>query len=254
MIYEKLPIVFLSTLATEKNDSINSQIATYILNHLEELKNIGITQMAKECNVAISSISRFCKDIGLEDYAELKELLLSTNFYFQQNSKDMSASERLNQYTLKVVSSINMVSSSIDMNSIIRLCNDLKQYQKVSVFGLFKAAFAALSLQGDLLMLGKKVYTHMSYTQQIEYIKQTSQDDLLIIFSYTGSYFDYPNLRRLKQRLKNPKIWVVASQKNEELDFVDDWIIFDSLQDQNSHPYQLQFIAGLIAQEYSNMI
>ena len=34
MLYGKLPIVFLSTLASEKKDSTNSQIATYLLNHL----------------------------------------------------------------------------------------------------------------------------------------------------------------------------------------------------------------------------
>mgnify|MGYP000512344402 CR=1 FL=1 len=73
MIYDKLPIVFLSTLVSEKNGSTNSQIAAYILNHLEEVQNLGIKEIAKECNVAVSSISRFCKEVGLRDFAELKE-------------------------------------------------------------------------------------------------------------------------------------------------------------------------------------
>ena len=42
MLCGKLPIVFLSTLASEKKDSTNSQIATYLLNHLDDIKNIGI--------------------------------------------------------------------------------------------------------------------------------------------------------------------------------------------------------------------
>ncbi len=53
MIYDKLPIVFLSTLVSEKNGSTNSQIAAYILNHLEEVQNLGIKEIAKECNVAV---------------------------------------------------------------------------------------------------------------------------------------------------------------------------------------------------------
>ena len=48
MIYDKLPIVFLSTLVSEKNGSTNSQIAAYILNHLEEVQNLGIKEIAKE--------------------------------------------------------------------------------------------------------------------------------------------------------------------------------------------------------------
>ena len=38
MIYGKLPVVFLSTIASEKKGSTNSVIASYILDHLEEMK------------------------------------------------------------------------------------------------------------------------------------------------------------------------------------------------------------------------
>ena len=61
MIYDKLPIVFLSTIASEKKDSTNSQIASYILDHLDQVQNMGIKEMAEACHVAVSSISRFCK-------------------------------------------------------------------------------------------------------------------------------------------------------------------------------------------------
>ncbi|WRK52850.1 hypothetical protein SD457_21905 [Coprobacillaceae bacterium CR2/5/TPMF4] len=111
MIYDKLPIVFLSTIASEKKDSTNSQIASYILDHLDELQNIGIKKMASECSVAISSISRFCKEIGLRDFAELKELLLSTDLYFEEQSTLKSPKDRLHDYSKKVKQSIEMVGS-----------------------------------------------------------------------------------------------------------------------------------------------
>ena len=65
MIYGKLPVVFLSTIASEKNGSTNCVIATYILEHLDEMQDIGIKEIAKKFNVAVSSISRFCKEILL---------------------------------------------------------------------------------------------------------------------------------------------------------------------------------------------
>ena len=34
MIYGKLPVVFLSTIASEKKDATNSQIAAFLLDHL----------------------------------------------------------------------------------------------------------------------------------------------------------------------------------------------------------------------------
>lgn len=251
MIYDKLPIVFLSTIASERKNSTNSQIATYILNHLEQVQNIGIKEMANECNVAVSSISRFCKEIGLRDFAELRELLLSTNLYFEKNSDSSSARQRAHDYSLKVKESVEMVENSVDINAIADLCEDIHNYQRVAVFGLLKAGSVALNLQGDLLMLGKQVYTNISYTQQIQYILTANENDLIIIFSYTGSYFDYQNLRSLRKMLNAPKIWFISSGHQKAPDFIDRIITFESLQDQTSHPYQLQFIAGLIAQEYS---
>ena len=65
--------------------------------------------------------------------------------------------------------------------------------------------------------------------------------------------FDYQDLRALKKRLTAPKIWMISSDDREYPECIDRTILFKSLQDQNSHPYQLQFIAGLIAQEYSRL-
>lgn len=251
MIYDKLPIVFLSTLASEKKDTTNSQIATYILAHLEQMQNMGIKEMAQECNVAISSISRFCKEIGLRDFAELKELLLSTTKHFDQESQALSKQQRLDDYTNKVSACLKMVASSVDMDAIISLCKDIKKYQRVAIFGLLKAGAVAISLQTDLLMLGKQSYTNISYLQQVEYIQQANEDDLIIIFSYTGSYFDYQDLRSLKKKLTAPKIWFICSSQEKYPEFVDGLITFKSYQDLNSHPYQLQLIAGMIGQEYA---
>ena len=37
MIYGKLPVVFLSVVASEKSGSTNSAIASYILEHIDEV-------------------------------------------------------------------------------------------------------------------------------------------------------------------------------------------------------------------------
>ena len=144
-----------------------------------------------------------------------------------------------------------MVEKSIDMQQINALCKEIQKYQQVGIFGLLKAGAVAFNLQSDLLMLGKQTYSNISYKQQLQYISSTNEDDLLIIFSYTGCYFDYPDISTLKNKLKKPQIWLISSKQESYPDFIDHVITFDSKQDQNSHPYQLQFIASLIAQEYA---
>ena len=141
--------------------------------------------------------------------------------------------------------------NTIDEKQIIKLCQDIKNYQRVAIFGLLKAGSVAINLQGDFLMLNKQIYTNISYPQQIEYILNTDDKDLIIILSYTGAYFDYEDLRANYKKLKASKIWMISSQQKTYPDFVNEVLSFESLQDQSSHPYQLQFIASIIAQEYA---
>ena len=145
MLYGKLPIVFLSTLASEKKDSTNSQIASYLLNHLDDIKDIGIQEMAKECSVAMSSIFRFCKEIGLDDFNELRELLISTNMSFEQYSTSSQSKDRLKEYSSKVKESIEMVEESIDMQQIDLLCKEIKKHDHIAIFGLLKATEPAFN-------------------------------------------------------------------------------------------------------------
>ena len=48
MLYDKLPVIFLSALASEKGDAINSQIAAYVLSHAEQVKVMGIRHLFAE--------------------------------------------------------------------------------------------------------------------------------------------------------------------------------------------------------------
>lgn len=254
MIYGKLPVVFLSTIASEKNGSTNSVIASWILDHMDEVRGMGIRELAARCHVGSGSVSRFCKEIGLEDFAELKEMLQSSEFYFETYSRSQTPAGRVKDYGQKVKQCIDMVTTSLSMRTLTALCDDLTRYEEVAVFGLLKAETAAWNLQSDLLMLGKKVYTHMSYAEQIRYIQSAGDDTLILIFSYTGSYFEYQKEPISWDKRNHPKVWMVTGKKPENDRYVDRILEFASMQDQSSHPYQLQYIAGLIAQEYASRV
>ena len=217
------------------------------------MQHIGISEMAKKCHVANSSISRFCKEIGLQDFNELKELLLEQNQSFESISKKDSIKERINEYHQLVKQSIDEVVTSVDLKQIHKLCKDIKKYNHIAAFGLLKAEGPAISLQADLLMQGKQIYTNISYQEQMDYILNASEDTLIIIFSYTGAYFDYPSLRANVKNLERPKIYMISGSEIETPKYINETILFHSNHDQGSHPYQLQFVESIIAQEYANI-
>ena len=254
MLFSKLPIVFLSAIASEKNGSTNSTIATYILSHLDEMKYIGITEFANKCNVSSSSISRFCKEIGLENFSELKSIISNIEFYEDKEEKSDIYSERMVSYAKSITDSIKQVSASLPEKLMKELLIDIHRYKRIATFGLMKAETAALILQSDLLNYKKNIYTNLSYKEQMGFIEESSEDTLIIIFTYTGSYFKYNDRRNYMNKKNIPKIWMISGENEDEPHYIYKKITFSSPQDYISHPYQLDFVATTLAQEYGYYI
>ncbi|MCF0261168.1 MAG: MurR/RpiR family transcriptional regulator, partial [Erysipelotrichaceae bacterium] len=146
--------------------------------------------------------------------------------------------------------SIDLAARSVNMDQIRNLCRDLMSYKRVAAFGLLKAEAAAVSLQSDLMMLGKLIYTNVSCFQQMQYLQEAGPEDLILIFSYTGSYFEGMG----RPAANGARIWMISGQKKKYPACVSRTLHFESLHNQAGHPYSLMIVTGLIAQEYARMI
>ncbi len=244
MIYGKLPVVFLTTIASQPSNSTNHHIAKVILEHLPEFSNISIVELANLCNVGTGSISRFCKEIGLQGFNELKELLLQ-----EETQKDSPFLENTD-VSQRIVDAITLASSSVKQSDLNNLASDMHRYQKIYAAGLLKAQNAVTDLQVDFYTMGKNIETSFHYKEQMDHILHASNDELILIFSYTGSYFEYD--KQFKKGPHGPHIWMITGSSRPAEAFVNDTLRFDSMQNRLSHPFQLEVIASLIANTYRN--
>lgn len=210
-----------------------------------------LIQLAEACAVGMGTVSRFCRDIGLRDFAELRELLATPGLDFIRESNKDEPAARLDDYMRVVTARIAEVSASIDMRAVDLLCERIHDAARVSTYGLLKAGGVAFNLQSDLLVLGKRATTSTSYAEQMRQLAHTTRDDLVVVFPYTGSYFDYSGLGSLHKQLMVPEIWMVRGGDRERLPFVNGEVRFHSTGDLAGHPYQLQFVESVIAQEYA---
>ena len=247
MIYEKLPVVLLSTLASEKKDTTNALIAGYVLAHQEEVAAMGIKELAAACHVGLGSVSRFVREIGLRDFSELKQILRTSLSSFVIPDTDAYALE----YAARVSDAVKKAAASLDLRKTEQLCDDLHSYGKICTYGMLKGISAAVDLQTDMLMMGKLVHTSVAYGDQMEEIIAAGKETLIIIFSYTGSYFEYRDFREKEKHLALPKIWMVCGTKKPVPWFVDEVLTFASDLDLDSHPYQLETAAHLIVETYA---
>ncbi len=253
-----LMIILLSTINSEPIDSNNYRIAHYILENIESLEDVSITELSKVCYVSNSSISRFCRDIGLKDYNELKSQIAKygaareyakNKFYF----KDENPEHYMSSYIHAVISELNMLEKNLNQKMIHQLVLDLFQYEKVAAFGYTKSQNEALTLQFDLQTSKKIIHTSMRYANQIEYITHANKDNMIIIYSESGTYFQrmFPRKNIFKDLKNKPKIYMITSNKDVNLPYVDGYIFYNSNNDYASHPYPLSVITSLICLDYA---
>lgn len=94
--------------------------------------------------------------------------------------------------------------------------------------------------------------TKVAFREQMDFLAAAQLEDVVVIFSYTGFYFDYGLPREVLR--EGPKVWLVTGSPDIQKAFTEKGLStnrllkFQSKQDFVSHPYQLQMAASLIAQ------
>lgn len=250
MIYDKVPVTLLAALSSMDVGSPYAQIARYVLAHADEPGDISIKSLAEACHVGAGTVSRFARDMGFRDFAELRAEVARSSRSFECVAGATTA-ERSRQLARDIARSLGQVVASVDAKTLARLVDDLVAYEKVSTYGLLKAQAAATELQVGLLMQGKLAGTCTTVAQQFSRIETASSDELIVVFSYTGDYFSACDLAQSLRRRDRPRIWMVCGAERPLPPFVYDRLAYHSDLGQLGHPYQLQFVAGLIAQEFA---
>lgn len=256
-----LMIILLSTINSEPKDTNNYKIAKYIIENIRSLEECTLTQLAKQCYVSNSSISRFCRDIGLKDFNALKNQVARFPIEHKQAEnkfefKSFDSSSIYTSYILSVMDNLHHLSTQKIDKEIEMLANDVFKYKKVAAFGYMQSENIALNLQYDLQTNGKVVFTCIKFIDQADYMNTSDDETLIIIFSESGTYFDrvFPRTHPFKPTKKKPKIYMVTCHPTIQEPYVDHYIRYQTRKDFACHPYPLLIIADLISIHYAHLL
>lgn len=215
-------IIFLDT--ASENDT-NYNIAWYMAHHFREISTMGISELAKECFVSPATISRFCRALGYENYAHLKQecnSFSSNNRKFNNlidipldtMKKDPQASTKL--YGNQICHAIENLSNYLDWSIIDQVLALIHKSDSIAFFGTQFSHSAALHFQTDLLMLEKFTMAYMDSKRQIECAKELKKDSIAILVSVNGYYLRSHS--KVLQYIKRSKCTVVLMTNNPDID------------------------------------
>lgn len=189
-------IIFLDT--APENDT-NYQIAWFMANNFYRIANMRISELASECFVSPATISRFCRTLGYENFAHLKQEC----YTFHSDDKKFNnlinipletmkdnPKQATQEYVNQVIEYISDLPSSLDWDIADEILKQIHDSKSVAFFGTQFSQSAAMHFQTDLLMLEKFTMAYMDSSRQLDCAKELTKESIAIIMTVNGYFTD----------------------------------------------------------------
>lgn len=260
--------ILLNRLLIILNDSDSAStdyhIARTLIQNFYELHLLSIGEVAGLCSVSKSTISKFIRNLGFEDYADFRaSSVFEENKYgfalnYNQNIAEYIDKNGLEDYINCIENDIRDFRTFYDIGAIRELAHDLIVYKKVAAFGLLFSEIGAMDLQMKLAYNGKFILSILNDIKQDHYIRSSDENTLIIIYSNSGGYIERYQLSEF-QEAKNyadirAKIVLITSNKEmRRHPAVDLCICHRHLSSIQSHSVLFPLINDAIIMEYRKL-
>lgn len=220
---------------------------------------MSISDVAKMCAVSKSTISKFVRDIGFEDYLDFKlEAVWQGKREVYNKDGKCNITDYIHRhgvwaYEKVLAEDIRSVLFGMDEEQLKRLAADLHEYRNLAAFGISYSESAAINLQHKMHYYHKFLYTTMNDKQQEHYIETADEETLILIFSNSGKYISvYQNregcpVKNTFDKTKAKIVLVTSNRQMMEDERVDECILLEYADCVQNHPILYQvFIERLL--------
>lgn len=252
-------IIFLNGQASE---TTNHHIALTMLNHYYDIHNLSIGEVAKLCDVSKSTISKFARTLGFDDYLDLKdnasfiENRFNNPLNYISNIITSMEKEGYDQYFDAILKDVSYFKENIDISTIDRIAKAIHKYKKVVALGTIFSESAAQDFQLKLAYSGKFITTFQNDLTQDEFLRNATEETLIIVFTNSGNYLTKQQIRTgtpKKNSFSQTKAKVIVLSSNPEVlnfPFVSEGVIFPHQTNYQTHAIMFQIITDMIIARY----
>lgn len=194
-------------------ESTNRQIASYVLDNLERIDFLSTGSLAAACNVSKSSISRFCRELGYEDFYhfQLDALRYTRNYFSKFEIKATEGRTLTDCYLERAQQNIGQLKTRLEDEKLQKLAADLVNYPHVILMGNMQSGDIAYILQHNLFIAGKATTVAVSLREQQMLLQDIKPNTLVIVFSVSATFFHCLNMPDLlNSRPKGVKLCLVT--------------------------------------------
>lgn len=184
--------------------------AKTILQNIYKIPNSSITEVANMCYVSTATISRLCRKLNYDSFADFKNDVTMNLNYFHQDAKklyfdhQLPAKETINEgkeifkdHFQNVIHNLQDTYDNIAYEDLMKIIDQIHEADKICFAGNFFTQSVSMQLQIELAYLGKDCVAMYPLEQQKEIFKTLGKADLIIVSSIAGGFFhDHPDAMR----------------------------------------------------------
>lgn len=218
---EQLTYTLLAYINNSLEKDINDSIARSFLQHIHNIETFSLDSVAEMCNVAPSTINRFCKRIGFRNFSSLrKSVILSkkTDPTVGNPQQVLDASTFKKQFQ----ENIDLI-DQIPVEHINRLVKRLKKSNKIVILSFERYQIQTVELQKKLLLLGKFCECSTNLFKQMKTLDDLTEDDLIIMISIQGHLLneELPLIKKLRTSGGHKWLITFSDQLADQAEFDD---------------------------------
>lgn len=169
-------------------NNTNRVIADYLLRNLHRLNVLTIYDVAEECFVSRSSIHRFLRQIGFDQFSYLGKYIQDSYQHYQAYYDYVNREKFIDEVKSKMNDMMDDISQFSDTDAVKKLVELIHSYEKVYMLIASTSGSAATHFQEELLAIGKLIYVKTSAHVDVNSFAELDENALLITCSVTGNY------------------------------------------------------------------
>ncbi len=206
------------------------KVADYILENPKKVLFMSISDLAEACDVGDTSVFRFCKTMNVKGYQEFK-MMLSLSMrsggspLAEPADRTITLEDDISNLAKKVlsenVSAIQETYSLIDVKQMTAAMDALSSAKRIVFFGVGTSMLTAMKAMNKFLRIEPKVTCSMETNMQLITASTMTENDVALIFSYSGSTKDTVAIARSAKEAGAKTIVITRFTKSRLTEYAD---------------------------------
>lgn len=201
---------------TNNNETYHN-LARFLIENIDKIVNMNITEIADLCYVSSATISRFCRELGFHNFTAFKSAL-EENYGFEIDYDDkyinnqIPITQKIEHLQKETINSLLSINNTLNIDDLLELAKLIHDTKNVAIFSQSHYQFFALYLQQRLSLFNKIVYIDVGQRKQLSRAEHLDENSLAIIYSPRGQSFVFSQVSNLLMQNKTNTILITQNE------------------------------------------